>query len=279
MPPARGRARRRRVPAIHVRLDGAGEGHHGVARQSARQRGDDPHDLRQHAGQPRGVLAAAVPRHGVDDAAAGRLRGLSDVPDGADGFPRESAALAAGGVACARDADRRAELRVATVRREDPARAARRAGSVERDGRGQRLGADLGAHARRLRRALRRVRLSPRSVPAELRPRRGDAARHRLERTCAGRRDRRDDGVVGGAPHGVSAGRLRPARRRLRSGDRRARHPRGPPRRRARRDLGEGAARRARLLEQSGADRANLRQPHRGRRGAVSRNGRSRLPA
>jgi len=108
------RSRRRAEPdPVHVGQHGhpPRRGDHG--RQLDGQRRGDGKGFAARRRRPRGLLAAAVSRHGADRRAARPGRARSDLLDPlAAGIHAASGELDAGGVGCARDADGRAELRL-----------------------------------------------------------------------------------------------------------------------------------------------------------------------
>ena len=99
----------------------------------------------------------------------------------------EAVPLAVGDLAVPRHDQRRAELRLRSVRPQDHARAAEDARSEQLARGVQRRRAGAGRNARRLRRGLRAVRLPPRGVLSVLRPGRGHADRLRRIRPASRR--------------------------------------------------------------------------------------------
>ena len=282
---------RRRVLAVHVRIDrdAARRGAH--APQLAAQLGAHPRGVRLRARQPRRHLASAVSRHGADRrhpaAALRRHRCGADV---AAGLPRPPDALAGGDLAHARGSQRRAQLRLRSVRAQEQPGRAGATRSVVVGGGLQRRRAGARRDAGPLRRGVRAGRLPRRGAVSVLRAGRVDADRDRRAAADggadgAGRARRAGPGARGrgrrgwwcGAGRGCRAGRLRARVRRRRDRDR-GRGDRPALRTgRAGRDLAGRRQRGGRLLRPAGGDRARVRRQDRRRRGTVPAHRRPRL--
>ena len=111
------RARRARLPPVHLGLDRRAQGGDGHPRQPAAQLGRDPPQLRRDRGEPGRLLAAALPRHGADRRRApdALLRRVQHA-DVAGRVPPATRPLARGDLADRGDDQRRPELRLRPLR-------------------------------------------------------------------------------------------------------------------------------------------------------------------